>query len=87
MILHEPEILRQGEDAIAWAKIECAQKRANFPKTLWFRVPERYARFLSTNSDAFLLAALQAAMHFGEALQVRGFVSPRLGLQGTNGGS
>ncbi|MFC1878657.1 hypothetical protein ACFLZW_01965 [Chloroflexota bacterium] len=78
MIIHQPEIIIQENHTIAWAKIELDKPRQGFPEYLWFRVPNRFANYLSQQIDAFLLPALQAAMHFGEDLQVRGAVSPQL---------
>jgi hypothetical protein len=78
MIVHQPETLRDGEYIITWAEIELDDKVDNFPEYLWFRVPSHYADCLSLQSDAFLIPSLQAAMHFGEDIRVRGPVSPRL---------
>ena len=78
MIIHPSEILRDSGDTIVWSKIEIEKKVENFPSYLWFRVPNQYADYLSLQSDVFLIPSLQAAMHFGEDIQVRGPVSPRL---------
>jgi len=78
MIIHQPEIIRKDGYAILWSRIEMAKKRDNFPDFIWYRVPERYAPFLSLQSDAFLVASLLAGMYYGEAIEVRGTVSPRL---------
>ena len=78
MIIHQPEIIRKNDNAILWSKIELDRKRDNFPDYIWYRVPEQYAPYLSTQSDAFLTSALIAAMHFGENIEVRGTISPRL---------
>jgi len=78
MILHPPQLLSENGYAIAWAKVELDEERENFPEYLWYRVPEAFGEYLSLQSDAFLVAALLAAMHYGEAIQVGGTVSPRL---------
>jgi len=78
MIIHPPEIIKQNDHTIVWAKIELARKQTGFPDYFWYRIPDQYAEFISLQSDAFLLPALQAAMHFGEDIQVRATVSPRL---------
>ena len=78
MIIHQPETIRRDGDAILWSRIEMARKRDNFPDYIWYRVPEAYSRYLSPQSDAFLVPALIAGMHFGEDIEVRGAVSPRL---------
>ncbi|MBI9043695.1 MAG: hypothetical protein JEZ06_04370 [Anaerolineaceae bacterium] len=54
------------------------KERLHFPEHIWYRVPEKYAPFLSTNSNAFLVAGLLAGMYFGEDIEVRGTTSPRL---------
>jgi hypothetical protein len=78
MILHQPEILRQDGHTIVWARIELSVKQENFPETLWYRVPEGYEGNLSLHSDAFLVPGLLAGMQFGEDIEVRGAVSPKL---------
>jgi len=78
MIIHQPEIIRHQGHTIIWSKIEMSTQRDNIPDYLWYRVPDRYARYLSPLSDAFLAPALIAGMHFRENIEVRGAVSPRL---------
>jgi hypothetical protein len=78
MIVHSPEIVRRDEQTIVWSRVELAQKRADFPDYLWYSIPNRYASYISLQSDAFLIPALLAAMGFGEDIQVRGTISPRL---------
>lgn len=78
MIIHQPEILIKDEYAILWTKLETIRPIENFPEYLWYRVPEKYASLLSTQSDAFLVAGLLAGMYYGEEIHVRGTVSPRL---------
>jgi hypothetical protein len=78
MILYPPELVRENSFTIAWAKVELDKKRENFPEYLWYRVPEVYGSYFSSQSDAFLVAALLAAMHYGEDIRVCGTVSPRL---------
>lgn len=78
MIIHQPESIKIDGYTVVWSRLESSQAYEDFPDYLWYRVPEEYSRYLSTQSDAFLLPVLYAAMHFGEKLDVRGVVSPRL---------
>jgi len=78
MIIHQPEITLRDGYAILWSRIEMAKQRANMPRYLWYRVPERCLPYLSTQSDALLVGGLLAGMHYGENIQVRGTTSPRL---------
>ena len=78
MIIHQPELLRKDDHTIVWSRIELAVKQENFPNYLWYRVPDRYAEYLSLQSDAFLVPGLIAGMQFGENIEVRGVVSPKL---------
>ncbi|MCJ7703792.1 MAG: hypothetical protein MUO62_19610 [Anaerolineales bacterium] len=78
MIIHEPETIHQDGHTLIWSVIEFAKKRENYPETLWYRVPEAYAGYLSPQSDAFLVPGLLAGMYYGEDIEVRGRVSPRL---------
>ena len=78
MIIHNTEIITDGEYATAWSKIELEKPQDNFPEYLWYRVPNQYADYLTAQSDAFLVAGLLAGMYFGEDIFVKGIVSPRL---------
>jgi len=78
MIIHQPEKITQETHTIVWAKIELDKKVENFPDYLWFRVPNLYAKYTNTQSDAFLVSGLLGGMYLGEDIQVRGSVSPRL---------
>jgi len=78
MIIHHPEKTIQETHTILWARIDLDTKVERFPEFVWYRVPNRYAEYFSLRSDAFLIPALVAAMHFGEDIRVRGTVSPRL---------
>ncbi|MCP4140514.1 MAG: hypothetical protein GY755_09525 [Chloroflexi bacterium] len=78
MIIHQPEVIQKDGKAILWSKIEMDKKRDNFPDYIWYRIPENYGAHLNTQSDAFLVSSLLAAMHFGEDIRVRGTISPRL---------
>ena len=78
MIIHQPEIITKDGHAIVSARIEMANKQINFPEYIWYRVPDRYASALDTQSDAVLVGSLLAGMYYSEDIQVRGTVSPRL---------
>jgi len=78
MIIHQPETLKKDGGTILWAALEMDKQRDYFPPYLWYRVSDQYASYLKPQSDAFLVAALLAGMHFGEDIEVRGSVSPRL---------
>lgn len=78
MIIHQPETITQNDHTIIWTKIELKNHRENFPDILWCRIPSQFADGISLQSDAFLLPGLLAGMHFGEDIEVRGNVSPRL---------
>ncbi|MFC1878655.1 hypothetical protein ACFLZW_01955, partial [Chloroflexota bacterium] len=78
MIIHQPEKIVAETDTILWTKVELSKEIAGFPQYLWYRTPNRYGKFFSTRCDAFLLPGLIAAMGYGEDIEVRGAVSPRL---------
>lgn len=78
MIIHQPEMLKQNDQTIVFSKIEMRHHPINFPEYLWYKVPDHYTQYLSLQSDAFLIPGILAGMHFQEAIEVRGVVSPRL---------
>ena len=78
MIIHEPEFLKKDDHTIVFSRIEMRHPIVNFPDALWYRVPDRFSQYLSTQSDAFLIPGLLAGMYFQEDIEIRGTVSPRL---------
>lgn len=78
MIIHPAEFICQEGYAIAYSKIELDTHPKGFPEYVWYRVPIEYKQALSLQSDAFLVPALLGGMFYGENIQVRGPVSPRL---------
>ena len=78
MIIHEPEFLKKDDHTIVFSRIEMRHSIVNFPDALWYRVPDRFSQYLSTQSDAFLVPGLLAGMHFQEDIEIRGTVSPKL---------
>jgi hypothetical protein len=81
MIIHQPEVLKKDDHTIVWSKIEMDRRPNDFPEYLWYRVPDQDGCNLSMQSDAFLVPGLLAGMHFGEDIEVRGVVSPKLAYQ------
>ena len=78
MIIHAPEITLQDDHAILWAKVELKTSVDHFPEYIWYRVPKQCQEHLTTQNDAFLVPMLLAGMYFGEDMEVKGNVSPRL---------
>jgi hypothetical protein len=82
MIIHEPEIIHQNGHSILGTRIELKKKvNGFFPEYVWYRVPDPYGEYLTRHSDAFLIPGLLGGMYFGEDIEVRGSVSPRLAYQ------
>jgi len=78
MIIHKPEISHQNGKVEISAQIEFEQAIANIPDRLWFRFPESCTEYLTDRGDGFLLSMLIPAMHYGEDIEVRAAVSPKL---------
>lgn len=78
MIIHQPELINKDGHTIVFSKIEFAVAKKDFPEYLWYKIPDQHADYLSIQSDAFLVPGLLAGMHFGEDIEVRGVVSPKL---------
>jgi hypothetical protein len=81
VIIHQPEISSQDDHTTLWAKIESPDRHGFFPEYLWYRLPEEYEAFFTTQNDVFLINLVLAGMYFGEDIEVRGCVSPRLAYQ------
>lgn len=79
MIVHPPEIVRDGADVCLSARIETeARPQAVWPERLWFRVPADREPLLSARADAFAAALFILAMRRRETLELHGPTSPRL---------
>ncbi|KPL07093.1 hypothetical protein AMJ86_05920 [bacterium SM23_57] len=78
MIIHQPGIIRQNGYSILWTKIEIEKGTGFFPEYVWYRVPEPYGAYFTTQNDAFLVPGIVCGMVLGEELEVRGNVSPKL---------
>ncbi|MBI9043699.1 MAG: hypothetical protein JEZ06_04390 [Anaerolineaceae bacterium] len=78
MIIYPPQILRENDSILISSKLKLDNPVKGFPDFLWYKLPAKYEEFISLQSDAFLVAGLATAMHFGENIKVHGNVSPRL---------
>jgi len=78
MIIHQPELISKNGYTTVFSRTEVNNKVGFFPEFIWYRVPEQYGSFLTTQSDAFLVPGLLAGMYFGDDIEVRGAVSPML---------
>jgi hypothetical protein len=81
VIIHQPELITENDHTILYSRIELTNGPDHFPEFIWYRVPQQYGEFFTTQSDAFLVPGLLAGMYFGENIEVRGVVSPRLAYQ------
>jgi hypothetical protein len=81
MIIHQPELTTKDGHSILWTRIELAKKNGYFPKFIWYRLPTQYGNLFTTQNDTFLVSGLLAGMYFGENIEVKGVVSPRLAYQ------
>jgi len=78
LIIHQPELTHKNGEVEVSARIEFDQLIPNIPDRLWFRFPESCAEYLTDRGDGFLLNMLIPAMHYGEDIEVRAAVSPKL---------
>ncbi|MBI9043697.1 MAG: hypothetical protein JEZ06_04380 [Anaerolineaceae bacterium] len=78
MIINSPQIFEDGNSVILWSKIELDQKVNRFPEILWYRIPRQYGKYISKQSDSFIVASILPAMLFGENIDILGTVSPQL---------
>jgi hypothetical protein len=78
MIIHQPEIIAREGHTLVFSRLTLGRTERDFPEYLWYRVPNHYGEFLTTQSDAFLVPGLLAGMYIEEDIEVRGTVSPRL---------
>lgn len=78
MIIHQPEIYPKNGEIEISARVEFDQAITNIPERLWFRFPESCGEYLNDRGDGFLLNMLIPAMYFGEDIEIRAEVSPKL---------
>jgi len=78
MIIHEPRVTEGGGEVSVEAAVDLDRSTTDYPATLWFRFPARYARHVTARSDGLAATLLPLAMRLGEPLEVRGDVSYRL---------
>jgi hypothetical protein len=78
VIIYPPEISSaDGEICIA-AHFELQTAVAALPNILWYKFPAHYGIPTSGRMDAFVASLLLLAMLYGEDIEVRGKLSPRL---------
>jgi hypothetical protein len=83
VILHTPEIeIKDGQASLS-ARVEMAKPVPGFPERLWFTFPGQYGVYLSESGNPFAAGLLLTAMYFGENMELRAPLSPRL-LYGLN---
>jgi len=78
LIIHQPENKEFNGEVEVSAQIEFDQAIPNVPERLWFRFPESCADYLTKRGDGFLLNMLVPAMYYGEDIDIRAEVSPKL---------
>jgi len=78
MIIHQPELITKDGHTILWTRMELTKGKEYFPKFIWYRVPTQYGNSFTTQSDTFLISGLLAGMYFGENIEIKGIVSPKL---------
>ncbi len=81
MIVHPPELDFVQDQIKFSARVEAAPLFGGMPERVWFAFPSSYARYLDARADGLVATLLLVAMRFGQDLDVRGPISPRL-LQG-----
>jgi len=83
MIIDAPEITEVNDEICVSSRIEIQTSEMTFPKTLWFKFPKGYVEYVTDRADCFAVLLLPLAMRYGEDLEIRGALSPRLahGLQ------
>lgn len=78
MIIHIPEIrIEDGEVSVS-ARVEFQTSISSMPDELWFKFPENHKNWVTDRADGFVAAMLLLAMAYGEDIDVRGVLSPRL---------
>jgi len=78
MIIHQPEVLIEGDQVILQADVETSLQDDSTPSKLWFKYPKEYAPWISLRLDGFVWSLLQRSMFLGEDLVCNGEVSPRI---------
>jgi hypothetical protein len=78
MILHIPVLRKKDGQIMVSSRVETHTPVPNLPENLWYRFPESYEPYLSARADGFAATALLSAMFFGENLDIRAPISPKL---------
>jgi hypothetical protein len=78
MIVHTPEIRIEDGEISVRARIEFQTSISSMPDELWFKFPKSHKDWVTDCADGFVAAILLLAMAYGEDIEVRGVLSPRL---------
>jgi hypothetical protein len=78
LIIHERKTVRKGSETVISSEIEWNNSYSSIPNTLWFSLPHQEEKHIIDRQDGFLASLILLAMHFGEDIEVRGEISPRL---------
>jgi hypothetical protein len=78
MIIYQPKLIRENGEIEVSSRIKFNRSIPNIPERLWFRFPESCADYITNRGDGFLLTMLIPAMYYGEDIDIRAEVSPRL---------
>ncbi|MBW2977311.1 hypothetical protein KY331_00545 [Candidatus Woesearchaeota archaeon] len=77
MIIHKPKIKKEDGRICVSSFIE-VESDESLSDTLWFKFPEDHEKFVSDNSNGFVVAMLPLAMSLGEDIKVKGRMSSKL---------
>ncbi|MBW3020091.1 hypothetical protein KY334_02235 [Candidatus Woesearchaeota archaeon] len=78
MIIYKPRIKEIDSKICITAEIELKKQIPGIPKTLWYEVPKKYKKYISKNSDCFLVAMIHLAMYLKEDIEIKGSISQKL---------
>lgn len=78
MIIHSPVVTEDSGDVVVSAAIEFETTVPDMPESLWFKFPESQREHISRRADGFLVTMILLAMQYGEDIEVKGEVSPKL---------
>ena len=77
MIIYKPEIYTNDNNTIFSARIH-VDHTGHYPETLWIKIPSLYECNLTKSSNPFITSLFLLASRFGEDINIKGNVSPRL---------
>ena len=78
MIIEKPRIDDDGTHVIVSAVVEVESVRTELPRELWFAFSSDHREHVTDHLNGFAVALLPLAMTFGEDIQMKGVLSPRL---------